>query len=326
MTSCAIVGAGAIGGLLGGYLARSGQQVTLIARGPHLAAMREHGLRVLTSDGGEFLTHPACTDDLAAIREADVVFLTLKAHTLIDMAPAIGPLLAPQAAVVSAVNGIPWWYFEGRGDELDGRHLQTVDPGGSVAKAIGKERGVGCVVYPAAELVAPGVVRHVEGNRFSLGEIDGPISDRCRTIAAALNQSGLKAPIRSNLRDELWVKLVGNAVFNPMSALTRAELDVMCTHPATRPVIYAAMQEVASVAKALDLDLPIGVDQRLAAAEKIPHHKTSMLQDIEAGRRLEVDPICGAVVEIADLVNVPVPHLRTIYGAAKLLDQTLHPG
>jgi len=324
VTSFAIVGAGAIGGMLGGYLARAGQPVTLIARGAHLAAMREQGLRVVAAEG-EFVTHPTCTDDFAAIRDAEVVFLTLKAHTLIDMAPAIGPLLAPEAAVISAVNGIPWWYFEGRGDQLDGYHLRTVDPDGVVAGAIGARRAVGCVVYPAAALKAPGIVQHVEGNRFSLGEINGSMSDRCRTIATALNQSGLKAPIRANLRDELWVKLVGNAVFNPMSALTRAELDVMCTHAATRPVIYAAMQEVAAVAKALGLELPIGVDQRLAAAERIPHHKTSMLQDIEAGRRLEVDPICGAVVEIADLLHVPAPHLRTIYAAAKLLDHTLHP-
>lgn len=308
----AVVGAGAIGGLLGAHLSRSGQDVVLIARGPHLAAMRERGLTVRGADG-EFTTSPRCTDDMSAISEADVVFLTLKAHSIPAVAPAIGRALKDDACLVGAMNGIPWWYFPDR-------HLETVDPGGVIARSIPYEKVVGCVVYPAATLVEPGVIEHEEGNRFSLGEPDGSRSQRVQAIAAMLVAAGFKAPVQTRLRNEIWLKLLGNATLNPVSALTRATLAQMFASPLTRDVIRALMEEVASVARALDVELPLGIEKRMDGAAAVGEHKTSMLQDLEAGKPLEVDALLGAVVELANEKGVPVPSLQTVYALTKLLD------
>jgi 2-dehydropantoate 2-reductase len=317
-----IVGAGATGAFLGARLARAGVDVTLVARGAHLAAMRERGVEV-RDDGGSFVAHPPCTDDLSVVTEADAVFLTLKAHSLPDMAPRLGPLLGPDTAIVTGQNGIPWWYFERHGGPLDGTRLRTVDPGGIIATHIDARRVVGCVVYPATSIIAPGVVQHVEGNRFSLGELDGTTTERCRAIAAALIKGGLKAPIRPRIRDEIWLKLLGNVCFNPLSALTRATMVQIATDPEMRPVAQAMMEEADSVARALGIDLAIGVEQRLAGAEKVGAHKTSMLQDVESGRPLEVEALIGAVLEIATLLGLSLPHLRTVYACARLLDENL---
>jgi 2-dehydropantoate 2-reductase len=317
-----IVGAGATGAFLGARLARAGVAVTLVARGAHLAAMRERGVEV-RDDGGSFVAHPPCTDDLSVVTEADAVFLTLKAHSLPDMAPRLGPLLGPDTAIVTAQNGIPWWYFERHGGPLDGTRLRTVDPGGIIATHIDARRVVGCVVYPATSIIAPGIIQHVEGNRFSLGELDGTTTERCRAIAAALIKGGLKAPIRPRIRDEIWLKLLGNVCFNPLSALTRATMVQIATDPEMRPVAQSMMEEADSVARALGIDLAIGVEQRLAGAEKVGAHKTSMLQDVESGHPLEIEALIGAVLEIATLLGLSLPHLRTVYACARLLDQNL---
>ncbi len=320
-----IVGAGATGAFVGARLARAGVDVTLVARGAHLAAMRERGVEI-REDGESFVAHPPCTDDLSVVTGADAVFLTVKAHSLTELAPRLGPLLGPDTVVVTAQNGIPWWYFVRHGGPLDGTRLETVDPAGIIANHIDGRRVVGCVVYPATSVVAPGVIRHIEGNRFSLGEPDGTTTDRVRAIAAALINGGLKAPIRPRIRDEIWLKLLGNVSFNPLSALTRATMVQIATDPEMRPVARAMMEEADSVARALGIELSIGVEQRLAGAEKVGAHKTSMLQDVESGRPLEIEALIGAVLEIAVRLGLSLPHLRTVYACARLLDQSLRGG
>ena len=312
----AILGAGATGGFLGAHLARAGADVTLIARGPHLAAMRERGIAVEEPGGEVFIARPPCTDDLAAVNRADVVFVTLKAHSLPAIAPALGASLGHQTAVVSCQNGIPWWYSEG---------LESVDPEGVVAAAIPRSRVIGCVVYPATHLVAPGVIEHLEGDRFSLGEIDGSRSDRLEAIAAALTAAGLRAPIQKDLRPEIWLKLLGNATFNPLSALTGATLNRMATDSRSRELIRNLMSEVLAVATALGVRIPVSIERRIDGAARVGEHRTSMLQDLESGRPLELDALTGAVIELAALVNVPVPGLRVIDGATRLLAQARGP-
>src|SRR5205807_1354272 len=308
----AVLGAGAIGGFLGGRLARAGEDVVLIARGPNLDALRRNGLRVIEAEG-EYTVQPPCTDDLNAIADADAVFVTVKAHGLPPIADRLGAALGKATAVVSAQNGIPWWYFQRQPGKFADTHLETVDPGGVIGRSIEPARVIGCVAYPAADLVGPGVVRHVEGDRFSLGEIDGTESARCRSIAEALSRAGLKAPVTPRIRDEIWVKLLGNAVFNPISALTRATLSEMAESPLTVPVVHAAMEEVSEVARRAGVEIPVSIDRRIRGAARVGAHKTSMLQDLEAGRPLEVDALLGSVVELADRLGVEVPHLRTLY-------------
>ncbi len=315
----AILGAGAIGGFLGARLTRAGEDVTLIARGPHLEAMRRDGLRVIEA-GSEYTVRPACTDDFGVLRDADAVFITLKAHSLPPVVDRLGVALGTRTAVVSAQNGIPWWYFQRYGGELEGLHLESVDPGGVIARTINPDRVIACVVYPATDLIGPGIVRHVEGERFSLGELDGSESERCLALAAALSRAGLKAPVQPRIRDELWVKLLGNAVFNPLSALTRATLVEMAESPLTARVIREAMGEVEAVAKRLGVEMAVTIDRRIRGAARVGAHKTSMLQDLESGRPLEIDALVGSIVELADRLTVDVPHLRTLYGCVKLLD------
>jgi 2-dehydropantoate 2-reductase len=322
LTRFAIVGAGATGGYLGACLARSGADVVLVARGPHLAAMRERGLTVREADGSEFMARPECTDDLAgALSSAAVVFVTLKAHSLPAIAPALGSALRPGATLVTAQNGIPWWYFHRYHGPLAGTRLETVDPGGAVADHIPIESVLGCIVYPATALAEPGVVEHLEGNRFSLGELDGSRSERVATIAGALAAAGLKAPVQTRIRQEIWLKLLGNATFNPVSALTRATLAQMGALPQARELIRALMEEVDSVARGLGVEIDIGIDRRLAAGFAVGEHKTSMLQDVEAGRPLEVEALVGAVCELGDRLGLELPHLRSVYALAKLLDR-----
>jgi 2-dehydropantoate 2-reductase len=307
----AIVGAGATGGFLGAHLARAGEDVILVARGAHLAAMRERGVTV-RSGGEEFTARPDCTDDLAAIGRAKVVFLTVKAHAIPGLAPAIGEALAPGACVVGAQNGIPWWYFEDR-------HLESVDPGGVIARSIPYPAVVGCIVYPATRILEPGVIEHVEGNRFTLGEPDGSRSERVQAIAAALVGAGLKAPIQPRIRNEIWLKLLGNATLNPVSALTRATLRQIVTSPATGDLVRTLMEEVDAVAQALGVEVPLSIEKRMEGAAASGEHRTSMLQDLEAGRPLEVEALLGAVLELAEGAGVVVPSLRTVYGLTRLL-------
>jgi len=314
----AILGAGATGGFLGARLARGGADVVLIARGPHLQAMRDSGLRLIES-GGESTVRVDATDDLAAVSDADFVFVTLKAHSVPAIAEPLSANLGAGTAVVSAQNGIPWWYFQRHGGELEGTHLETVDPGGKIGRTIDPKRVIACIVYPATSVEGPGVVRHVEGERFSLGELDGSQTERIAALSGVLTGAGLKAPVQSRIRQELWVKLMGNAVFNPLSVLTRASLGAMAESPVLAPVVRAAMEEVDAVAARLGIEIPVSIDKRIRGAARVGNHKTSMLQDLESGRPMEIDAITGSVVELAGRLGVPVPHLETIYASVKVL-------
>ena len=316
----AIVGAGAIGAFLGAKLALSGEDVYLIARGPHLRAMQADGVRVRSPEG-DFEAHPTATDDYESIGPVDFVFLTVKAHSLTGIAPNLAPLLGPDTAVVSAQNGIPWWYFMGHGGPFDGESIESVDPGGVIAGAIDQSRIIGCVIYPSTAIVEPGVIEHIEGNRFSLGELDGSSSDRCKRLAGALIATGLRAPIRGHIRHDMWIKLLGNVVFNPMSALTGATLVEMVTHPETSATVRAVMTEADEVAQGLGVRLPFTVEQRMEGARKVGAHKTSMLQDLEAGRPMELESVVGVVIELGDKLGLPMPLTRTLYSCARLLEQ-----
>jgi len=318
----AVVGAGATGGFLGGFLARAGHDVTLVARGAHLEAMRRDGLRVRTADG-EFTVRPRCTDDVGAVAGAEVAFLAVKAHAVAAMAGPLGAAVGSDGTLVTLQNGIPWWYFERLGGPLDGTRLESVDPGGVIAGHVDPLSIVGAVTYPATRIVEPGVVEHVEGTRFSIGELDGGRSERCRAISGALVESGLKCPVRTDIRKDLWLKLIGNAVFNPLSALTRASLTAIATEPGTRELALAMMREAVRVAEAVGVELDLTVEQRLDGAARVGEHKTSMLQDVESGRPLEIDALVGAVVEIGRLVGLELPRLETVYACVKLLDGTL---
>ncbi len=313
-----IAGAGAIGAYIGARMAQAGFDVTLFARGPHLRAMQEHGVLVKTAEG-DFVARPVIAGSLEEVGPVDVVFLGVKAHGLPQLAPHLKPVLGPDTTVVSTQNGIPWWYFQGFGGEWDGLRLERVDPGGVISSAIEARRVVGSIVYFSTEITAPGVVQHIEGNRISLGEPDGSRSDRCRRIAEALIASGLRAPISARLRHEIWVKVMGNASFNPVSALTRATLVQMVRDPDVCAVIRNIMREVEAVSNKLGMELPISIDQRIAGAEKVGEHKTSMLQDLEAGRPMELEALVGAVVELGERVGLPMSYTKTVYACTKLL-------
>lgn len=314
----AIVGAGAIGAFAGAMLAKAGEDVTLIARGPHLRAMQRHGVRV-RGEIGEFEVHPRATDDPAAVGPVDVVLLTLKAHSLTAMAPRLAPLIGHETCVVSAQNGIPWWYFYRHGGEWEGTHLESVDPGGVIGKSIDPARVVGCVVYPSTTIVEPGIVWHIEGTRFAIGEPDGSKSERCRRIADSFIKAGLRCPIRTDIRHDMWVKLMGNVAYNPISALTRATLVEIVQCPETRKLAAAIMAEAESVAGKLGIDIGVSIEQRLEGAEKVGHHRTSMLQDVEAGRPMELEAIVGAVVELGDKMELTLPCTKAVYACVKLL-------
>ncbi len=318
----AVLGAGAIGAYVGAALARGGADVHLVARGANLEALRRDGVRVL-SPRGDFTARPPATDDPEEIGPVDVVVLGLKAHDYAGAGPLLAPLLGPETAVVAAQNGIPWWYFHRLAGPYEGRRIEAVDPGGAVSAAIPPERAIGCVVYSSTELAAPGVVRHVEGTRFSIGEPDGSVSPRCLAFSEAMVVGGLKCPVEAEIRDDVWIKLIGNVAFNPISALTRATMVEICRHPGTRSLVVSLMEETLEVARRLGVTPPITIERRLAGAERVGHHKTSMLQDLEAGKRLELGPIVDAVIELADLTGTEAPSLRAVGAAASLLDLTL---
>jgi 2-dehydropantoate 2-reductase len=306
-----IAGAGAIGAYMGARMARAGLDVTLFARGPHLEAMQERGIQVRAADG-DFTARPVVSGDLAEIGPADVVFLGVKAHSLAALAPRLSPLLGPDTAVVGMQNGVPWWFF------ADG-HLERVDPGGVIASAIEPRRVIGSIVYFATEIVEPGVIQHTEGNRITLGEPDGSRSERVRAIAEALIKSGLRCPVTAHIRQEIWVKILGNVAFNPISALTGATLARMAHDADVNGLVRSIMGEAECVGKRLGIELPISIDQRIAGAGKVGEHKTSMLQDLEAGRPLELEAVVGAVIEIGERLGVDMPSTRAVYACTKLL-------
>jgi 2-dehydropantoate 2-reductase len=315
-----IAGAGAIGAYLGARMAQAGFDVTLFARGPHLRALQEHGVQVKSGEG-DFVAWPKITGSLDDVGPVDVVFLGVKAHGLPKLVPQLKPVLGPDTTVVSTQNGIPWWYFQGFGGEWEGIRLERVDPGGVISEAIAARSVVGSIIYFATEITAPGVIQHIEGNRITLGEPDGTRSDRIRAIAEALVASGFRCPVTTRIRHEIWVKVLGNASFNPVSALTRATLVQIARDPGTSSVIRGIMQEVEAVSSKLGMELPITIDQRIAGAEKVGEHKTSMLQDLEAGRPMELEALVGAVVELGERVGLPMTCTRVVYNCANLLAQ-----
>ncbi|MGD0437353.1 MAG: 2-dehydropantoate 2-reductase [Bryobacteraceae bacterium] len=317
-----IAGAGAIGGYIGAKMARAGYDVTLFARGPHLAAMQKHGLRVISPEG-DFEARPRIIGNLQEAGAMDVIILGVKAHGLTQLAPQIKPLIVETTTVVSTQNGIPWWYSQFAEPRI---RLERVDPGGIIADSIPAGQVLGSIVYFSTDILEPGVIRHNEGNRISLGEPDGSRSERCRAVADALIKSGLRCPVTTRLVHEIWVKLLGNVAFNPISALTRATLAQMVRDPAVGALVRQIMAEVEAVANKLGIELSVSIEQRIAGAEKVGEHKTSMLQDLEAGRPMELEAVVGAVLELGERLGVPMPHTASVYACAKLLDNIARGG
>jgi len=319
-----VVGAGAIGGYLGAKLALAGEEVTFIARNRNLEAINAHGFRLIQEDGAELhATTVRAVQRYADAGEQDAVLITVKAHQVRDLLPGLRALFGPQTLVVTLINGVPWWYFHKLSGPHEGRGLESVDPDGVLGASIEPGRIIGGVVYPAAELLAPGVVKVIEGNRFTLGEPDGTRSERIDALSKALMGAGFKAPVTKDIRSEIWVKLWGNLSFNPISALTHATLQDICRFPATRALAAMMMGEAQRVAEALGVRFKITLEQRLAGAEAVGAHKTSMLQDVENGRALELQALVGAVVELGRITGVPTPTIDAIYAATSLLAQTL---
>jgi len=315
-----IAGAGAIGAYIGARMARAGMEVTLFARGPHLRAMLQRGVRVKSAEG-DFEARPRVVGALAEAGPADVVFLGVKAHSLPQLAPQLHSVLGPETTVVSTQNGVPWWFFQGFAGPGEGIRLERVDPGGVISAAIEPRRVLGGIVYFSTEIIEPGVILHTEGSRISLGEPDGTRSSRSRAIADALIAAGLRCPVTTHIRNEIWVKILGNVAFNPISALTRATLAQMVRDPEVSALVRNIMQEAQAVGERLGLELAVTIEQRMAGAAKVGEHKTSMLQDLEAARPLELEAVVGAVVELGERLGLPMPHTRTVYACAKLLAQ-----
>ncbi len=307
----AIYGAGAIGGFLGAKLAQAGAAVTLIARGAHLAAIREKGLRLI-GEGEDFVTRPAATDNPAEAGEQDAVFVTVKAPAVAGIADAMQPMLGPETMIVTAMNGIPHWYFHAHGGPLDGERVRSVDPDGVLWEKLPPQRCIGCVVYPAGEIAEPGVVKVTHGNRFMLGEPDGSRSDRVTALSKALTEAGFKAPVRPRIRDDIWIKLWGNLSFNPVSALTHATLEEIAADPGVRAVVRAMMVEGQAVAEALGVRFTVDVDTRIGWAADVGAHRTSMLQDLENGKPMEIDALVTAVQELGRLAKVPTPTIDMV--------------
>jgi 2-dehydropantoate 2-reductase len=319
-----IVGAGAIGGFVGAKLALAGEDVTFIARWKNLDAIRARGMAVKMHDGSILEAKSArATDSFAAVGHVDCIILALKSHQVESVVNQLEPLYGPKTTVITMQNGIPFWYFHKHGGALAGTTVKAVDPRGVCKDGIPAERIIGCVVYPATELVAPGVVRHIEGERFPLGELDGSATSRVKDLSDIFVKSGLKAPVLDNIRNEIWLKLWGNLTFNPISALTHATLQDICQFPAGRELAANMMREAQAVAEKLGANFRVSLEKRIEGAEKVGKHKTSMLQDVEAGRAIEIDALVGAVIELGELTNTPTPTIRAIYQASKLLAHTI---
>jgi len=320
----AIIGAGAIGGYLGAKLALAGEEVTFLVRGANLQAIASSGIKVIHADGSEQVAHRVrATNDYRAAGVHDVVVLAMKAHQLGAVADEVPLLCGPETVIVPMQNGIPYWYFHKLKGPFEGRTLQSVDPDGRIGRAIGADHVLGCVVYVASELVAPGVVRHIEGDRFPLGELDGSSSERAQRVSDAFGRAGFKAPLLADIRSEIWLKLWGNLVFNPVSALTRATLEGIARFAPTRELAAFMMSEAQQVAAKLGVTFRVSIDKRIAGAEKVGAHKTSMLQDIEAGREPEIEALVGSVVELARLTETPTPHIDAVYALTRLLGRSI---
>lgn len=319
----AVVGAGAIGGYLGALLAAAGDEVTFIARGANLAAIRANGMRVTLEDGREVIGNGSACQRMSDAGPQDVVLLTVKAHQVAAVAPELHHLCGEHTSIVTMQNGIPWWYFQRHGGPFDGTTIRSADPDGTIGRLIDPKRIIGSVVYTAANLVAPGVVQVVEGRRFALGELDGATTPRIEAVAASFARAGLKAPIVPDIRAEIWLKLWGNLTFNPVSALTHATLAGICQFPLTRDLAATMMRESEAIANKLGITFRVSIERRIAGAERVGAHKTSMLQDVEQGKPLEIEALVGAVVELGRLTGTPTPHIDAVYACASLLAKTL---
>lgn len=320
----AIIGAGAIGGYVGVKLALAGEDVTCMVRGVNLEAIRRSGLKLIMNDGSEHVAaNVKASDDYAAVGPQDIVILAVKAHQVEAVANDVPTLFGPDTVVVTMQNGIPYWYFHRHGGALAGSVVRSVDPDGVIGRNIPAERIIGCVVYPAAELIAPGVIRHIEGERFPLGDLDGSSSARVTRVAECFGHAGFKSPVLDNIRAEIWLKAWGNLTFNPISALTRATLVDICQFPLTRALAEAMMTEAQAVAGKLGISFRVPLEQRIAGAEKVGKHKTSMLQDIEAERPPEIKALVGSVVELGRLTHTPTPNIDAVYALAELLARTI---
>jgi 2-dehydropantoate 2-reductase len=320
----AIIGAGAIGGYVGVKLALAGEDVTFIVRGANLEAIRSHGMKLIMHDGSEHVARGVkATNDYASAGVQDLVILAMKAHQLEAVVDDVPKLIGPQTLIVTMQNGVPFWYFHEHGGALAGSVVKSVDPSGRIGAALPAAQVIGCVVYPASELAAPGVVRHIEGDRFPVGELDGTTSARVQRVADCFVRCGFKSPVLDNIRAEIWLKLWGNLTFNPISSLAHATLVDICQYPLTRELAAAMMSEAQDVANKLGITFRVSIDKRIGGAEKVGKHKTSMLQDIEAGRAPEIDALVGSVVELGRLTNTPTPHIDTVYALVKLLAKTM---
>ncbi|NBW00262.1 MAG: 2-dehydropantoate 2-reductase [Betaproteobacteria bacterium] len=318
-----VIGAGAIGGLLGARLAKAGEEVTLVARGPHLEALKANGLRFIEEDGSEFVVRPKAVSNVREAGPQDVIVLGMKAHQVAAVVDDLAAAYTDDTMVLTAQNGIPYWYFMKLGGPHEGRIVESVDPGGIVARGIPIDRVIGSVVYPAAEIIAPGVLKHIEGNRFSISEIDGAESSRVRQLSETLRNAGFKAPVTSDIRSEIWTKLWGNLSFNPISALTHATLVDICQFPMTRELAAKMMTEAQHVGEALGIAFRVSLEKRIAGAEAVGKHKTSMLQDIEQGRAPEIAALVGSIIELGQVAGVPTPHIQAVYALVSLLAKTL---
>lgn len=320
----AIVGAGAIGGYVGVKLALTGEDVTFMVRGANLTAIRKNCMKLIMHDGTEHVAADVkATNDYAEAGPRDIVTLTMKAHQVEAVAMDLHKLFGPDTTVVTMQNGIPYWYFHNHGGPFEGRQMQSVDPNGMLAEKIPPQRVIGCVVYPASELIAPGVVKHLEGDCFPVGELDGSTSERVARISACFGNAAFKAPVLENIRSEIWLKLWGNLTFNPICSLAHSTLADICQYPLTRKLAASMMRESQEVAHKLGIEFRVSLDKRIAGAEKVGKHKTSILQDIEAGRESEIDALAGSVVELGRLTQMPAPHIDTVYAMVKLLARTI---
>jgi 2-dehydropantoate 2-reductase len=323
-----IVGAGAIGGMLGARFAQAGHDVTLILRGANLAAVQQNGLKLIEEDGTELLVKPIrATSAMAEAGIQDVVILTLKAHQVAAIAANLPALMHAETRIITMQNGIPWWYFHKLPGELgqryQGTHVKAVDPDGIIAKYIDVDRVIGSVVYPASEVISPGVIKVIEGNRFSLGEIDGSDTPSIRAISEAFKGAGFKSPISNDIRSEIWLKLWGNLSFNPISALTHATLEDICVFPATRELAANMMREAQAIGEKLGVQFKVSLEKRINGAQAVGQHKTSMLQDVELGRPLELDALVGSVMELGRITGTPTPNIDAVYALVSLLANKL---
>ncbi|HEX2789069.1 MAG TPA: 2-dehydropantoate 2-reductase [Steroidobacteraceae bacterium] len=320
----AIIGAGAIGGYVGARLALGGEDVTCMVRGANLQAIRSNGIKLMMNDGSvQLASNVRATDDYGAAGQQDLVILAVKANQLEAVANQVPQLFGPDTVVVTMQNGIPYWYFHRHGGALAGSVVRSVDPNGLIGQKIPAERVVGCVVYPASELIAPGVIKHIEGERFPVGDLDGSHSPRVTRVSECFTRAGFKAPVLDDIRAEIWLKVWGNLTFNPISALTRSTLVDICQFPPTRALAAAMMTEAQEVAGKLGITFRVALEKRIAGAEKIGKHKTSMLQDVEAGRPPELEALVGSVVELGRLTHTATPHIDAVYALTDLLARTL---